>query len=500
MSKKRIDDKGMRASANTQMRQTCWRSPPKFLAEARTKQAAPMPVPTATAQKDIDIIISQSLTCDEVLKQAREKFSHDGCKDQKQIEEFFQVLGHPIKIAHPLFDRGDFESRCKGIEGLFVMSDRTGATGGVIIDFCTNFDVVVRLPPPLTQTMEAITYCQKAIDDYDIYNAVDGTRIVLYYFERTNEWLIATANSYDSRNYKWMGNKTYLQVFNECSHGLDFSGLDKCSQYAFIISHPDFHHLETVPMIWQTSGPEIAGIRPFAERMIPIEEAKTMIEKNMLKFNAQNALNDYAKSSQSQRSINYGYIFKRRDGNHNLGPLMVYLESSLHEFIRKNMYDVPRTIDYINYKNRALYMHIRAYIASPSSTDSYYRSGASLSRQSHLMLFPKVADIFTRMDFIIDTLTNLTIVEMRANKKMQDPNVGNSRIIARTDAKRGMGQELFGEKWNNINAELVKIAECVGKILSEKGIIGPFGDHVYANVRDQYLNGNNIKTFIKFFE
>jgi hypothetical protein len=494
MSKKRTrDNKGSKASEFVQTQRTCWNTPPKSVLDIYRKNGV-----DSYAQKDIDIIISQSLTCDEVLEQAREKFTNDTCKDQRQIEEFFQVLGHSIKIAHPLIDKCD--ERCKGIDGLFVMSDHTGATGGVIIDFHDNFNIIVRLPPPLTQTAEAITFCQKAIDDYDVYNAVDGTRVILYYFARIGEWLLATANSYDARNYKWMGDKTYLQVFNECSHSFDFATLDKTTQYEFIISHPDFHHLETVPALWQTAGPPLAGICSFSERAISPRTVGEMVAKKSLVFNAQNAFNDYVKS-QSQHNINYGYIFKRRDGNHNSGPLMIYLESTLHEFIRKNMYDVPRSIDYINYKNRALYMHIRAYIATPSSFDGFYNHhDTTLSRQSHLMLFPKIADVFTRMDFIIDTLTNLTIAVMRANKKTLDPNVGNSRIIARTEAKRGIGQDLFGEKWENISVELANIAECVGKVINEKGVIGPFGDHVYANVRDQYLNCNNIKTFLKFFE
>ena len=220
MSKKRTyADKGGRQFTPAQ--RSCWRTPPKSVADTRPKVITAAP-PKAPA--DIDVIISQSLTCDEVLTQAREKFARTDCRNQQQIEEFFQVLGHPIKIAHPLYDKSD--GRSKGIDGLFVMSDRTGATGGVIIDFYENFEIVVRLPPPITQTAEAITFCQKAVDDYDVYNAVDGTRVVLYYFERTSEWLLATSHSYDARNYKWMGDKTYLQVFGECSQGLDFATLD----------------------------------------------------------------------------------------------------------------------------------------------------------------------------------------------------------------------------------------------------------------------------------
>lgn len=462
---------------------------------------------------------TRAVPLDEALELARKTLREPS---NDAIQKFFYDRGFFVKIAHPLpvvvapradvasddddasdDDASDDEDdapevveRARGIDGMFALVDGLTMTSGIVIDARDNFRVLLHPPPAMLHDDCTLARVFDNIDDYNVYDAVDGTSVTLYYVPRLKEWLYATARSYDARGYRWMGRKTFGEAIAECAPCLarDDAMLDKSATYTFIFRHPDFHLLTRDPMsIWQLSGPELAGIPQFHSRIV-IDP-----REGELRFRATDSFNDFVKSG--SRALNYGYVFERksdaRAAGASAGPAKAYLESTLHAFIRQHIYDIPKETEGITYKNRALFMHLRAYMSLGMP------GAAGISRTAHLMMFPQAADIFSRMDFIIGVLTDLTTMEMRMSKKVgagtaSSASDGAPSAIAarRAETRDVMGREKFGATWDNISERLSVIAKCVGDKLLASGAINAFGDHVHSNIRDRYLSGENLKVFV----
>ena len=373
------------------------------------------------------------------------------------------------------------------IRGLFVVDDPNIPTSGFVIDAMDNFKILVHPLPDVINTTTALRFCLNNLRDYNIYRALDGTRVTLYYVERLKTWLLATTNSYDAREYKWIGPKTYMTILMECIHAqnseFSLDSLDKSSQYALIFRHHDFHPLLKDPQgVWQLTGPAIPGVTPY----VPLTADEIPAGGGeALRQLAQHAFVDYARGG----VINYGYIFRHKDASVNndygRGPAAVYLESSLHEFIRKHMYDIPKTIGGLTYENRAIYLHLRGYMVFGSN-------------HAHLMMFPQAAEIYDKMDFVINLLTDMTVAEMRAKQASSAGGILHSiKKNTISDERSAIGHKLFGDAWAHVLEYMVQISQSISSCLITKGVIGPFGDHIHSNIRDQYLNIVNIQDFFK---
>jgi len=438
-------------------------------------QAAGMKMPASARSR------TRSAPLDEVLELAR-KTLHGDVVSGADLEKFFVERGFIIKIAHPIADE-DAVARPDGIDGMFALIDNVAQVSGIIIDARDNFRVLLRPAPNMLRDEGAIARAIEHVEDYNVFSAVDGTSVTLYYAPRIGSWLYATARSYDARDYRWMGQKTFGEAIAECSGGaINTEALDKSRAYSFIFRHPDFHLLAQDPMsIWQLSGPEIAGIKQFSSRAI----ANAAEHIDELKYRAADSFNAFARSRASE--LNYGYVFE-----HKTEARKVYLESALHAFVRQHIYDIPAGTVGIDYNTRALFMHLRAYLSLGMP------NGNGISRSAHLLMFPQAADIFSKMEFIIDVLTDLTTAEMRAAKRTSAP-VGcadGTCATRRSDARDLMGREKFGAAWDAISARLMAIAKGVSEKLLAGGTINAFGDHVHSNIRDRYMNGDNLKVFV----
>lgn len=372
------------------------------------------------------------------------------------------------------------------IRGLFVVDDPSIPTSGFVIDAMDNFKILVHPLPDVINTTAALKFCLNNLRDYNIYRALDGTRVTLYYVERLKTWLLATTNSYDAREYKWIGPKTYMTILMECirAQNAEFSldSLDKGAQYALIFRHHDFHPLLKDPQgVWQLTGPAIPGVAQY----VPLAADEIPAGGEALRQLAQHAFVDYARGG----AINYGYIFRHKDASVNndygRGPAAIYLESSLHEFIRKHMYDIPKTIGGLTYENRAIYLHLRGYMVFGSN-------------HAHLMMFPQAAEIYDKMDFVINLLTDMTVAEMRAKQASSAGGILHSiKKNTISNERSVIGHKLFGDAWAHVLEYMIQISQSISSCLITKGVIGPFGDHIHSNIRDQYLNIVNIQDFFK---
>jgi hypothetical protein len=398
------------------------------------------------------------MSFDDVLADARKYFAtHDICVDG--IEMFFRGHGMPIKISR---DAGNESAT----HGLIVLADLSVPVNGIIVDTLDNFKVLVNPMPDVVRDESALQYCLKSLSEYSVYRALDGTRVSLYYVARANAWLMATARSYDARDYKWVGPKSYLEAFKECA-GADFpfDTLDKGAVYSFIFRHHDFHPFVRDPQfLMQVDGPVLTGVAQYAP--MPREEVPCA-EK--LQFLARTAFVDHARDG----TCNYGYIFRKKEAG---SPAAVYLESALHEFIRKQMYDIPSTIAQLTNETRPVYLHLRGYMSLGSN-------------HAHVIMFPRASCVYSKMDYVVSLLTDLTIAEMRASGK-------TTRAIGIGSDRASIGEGLFGAAWNPVRDMIGRIARGVAAQLAANGSIGAFGDHIHANIRDQYLSATNMSDFM----
>ncbi|MCK9604129.1 MAG: hypothetical protein M0R66_07215 [Candidatus Omnitrophica bacterium] len=347
---------------------------------------------------------------------------------------------------------------------------------GIVVDALDGFRVLVRPPPDVIRDDGAVAYCLRNIADYDVYRALDGTRITLYWVPRVGQWLMSTARSYDARGFRWIGARTYAEAFADAlGREINWDALDKGEIYSFIFRHRDFHPLaRDAPGVWQISGPALDGIaqyKPLARADIPSAER--------MRFAAARAFSMCATAGE----VFYGYIFRARSGDDTVekqpraSPAAVFLESTLHAFVREGMYDIPPHVTGLTWETRPIYLHLRAYMAIGSA-------------HAHVAMFPRAESVYSRMDYILSMLTDITVAEMRATRGR----AGGARVATREQSE--IGESLFGGAWARVYAAIARIAVTVARHLVETGAIGAFGDHVRANVRDQYMNKENMPEFM----
>lgn len=200
---------------------------------------------------------------------------------------------------------------------------------------------------------------------YKIYKISDGTIITLYYYN--DHWVLGTTNGYEMNNMRWMGPKTYEEMFNEITRFYPEFSLDKFDKkYSYCIGFK--HHSNQI----FTNEPQHAWFiqRTNLETLIsdtvnktglPLQKPTKIIfnYKDLINTNDK-ALRNYLRTS--ERPIHYGYILRGDFGE--LGENSnVLLESTLIKKIRQLVYNLPResTITFTHF-NRLEYVILRAYI------------------------------------------------------------------------------------------------------------------------------------------
>jgi len=347
--------------------------------------------------------------------------------------------------------------------GLIVIRDTDAYMTGIIIDARDDFRILVAPKSLCDTSRNSVDECMQNAGEYDMFNAVDGTMVTLYYVPRMDTWLIATARSYDARDYRWLGERTYSDAIRDA--GIDFEKLQRDETYTIIFRDSSFHPMYNGPTIaWQISGPAIGGsVMNFAETCA----ATCTMDEAMA--NAGRALAVFTDGG----APNFGYIFIRRGDPERR---MIYLQSSLQRLLRKIAYNIPPGMRTVDWKTRNAYIHLRTYLSC----------GDLIARSTHELIIPAARDIFTRMDLIISALVQVTSAVMRAARS-KGARASPDGIIRNT---------LGAAATDELVTKITKISNAVAERMIAEGRVNAFSQYARRNIMDKFINIGNIDTFI----
>jgi hypothetical protein len=91
-------------------------------------------------------------------------------------------------------------------------------------------------------------------DDLYIEKSLEGTLIRLYYYN--NKWNLSTKKCIDASKSKWLSEKNFTQLFNECIQNYNImDNLNTSYCYSFIITHPENNIIViyTTPIVYHVS-------------------------------------------------------------------------------------------------------------------------------------------------------------------------------------------------------------------------------------------------------
>lgn len=81
-------------------------------------------------------------------------------------------------------------------------------------------------------------------DDWDIQrckitNTYDGSQIKVFFYEKNNHWVVSTTRRIDAAKSYFFSNKSFMEMWQDASTGLNWDKLDKKCCYSFVLAHPD---------------------------------------------------------------------------------------------------------------------------------------------------------------------------------------------------------------------------------------------------------------------
>lgn len=259
---------------------------------------------------------------------------------------------------------------------------KTSGYNGVIID--TDERKIICFPPKMLQNLE-ISWSDKMT----IHKAEDGTLINLYFWD--GKWNISTTKSFYSNEYHWIGEKTYQEIFDGfCEqYEIDMEQLDKSKSHTIGFKHLDFHPFKPENKMWYICSNNLGDMQfvddGYLSEILPKQEMCNKMSKNQIKKLTNNALNEYI----NHGIVFYGFIIRHEDFN----QPDIFVESSLMEYIRLNMYYKPpkSIVRYVNHTNRINYFIVKAYM-------NY------LDNNIFLKLFPQFKKDFNECQNNIETI------------------------------------------------------------------------------------------------
>lgn len=261
---------------------------------------------------------------------------------------------------------------------------------------------IIAYPAPMFKSQYIKSNLETVLDkdDVEIFYINDGTTITLYYWK--DKWVMSSTNGYDISNYKWMGDKTYMELFNEVSTQytkFSLSNLDIEKSYTVGFRHPNFHPLlNDSSRMWAIQStsvkdgavvvdcssnfglPDQLPVNEILSNLTGAEKLQTMLsinksalnnylstskKENNQNKNLKSLLNFTEKSTYQEPLIHYGFIVKRL--NNTEQPTCIILESHLLRKIRQLFYNIPKKYNNgskmeINHTNRMKYCALRSFL------------------------------------------------------------------------------------------------------------------------------------------
>ena len=118
-------------------------------------------------------------------------------------------------------------------------------------------------------------------DELYVENSYEGTLIRLYYHE--NKWMYSTKKCIDASKSKWLSNKNFVQLFNDCLKNFNIENfLNKNHCYSFIIMHPENKIIIDYkePMLYHISTRNMNTLTEVVENININSPQKIFIKKN----------------------------------------------------------------------------------------------------------------------------------------------------------------------------------------------------------------------------
>lgn len=328
-------------------------------------------------------------------------------------------------------------------------------------------------------------------DLYDIIRVEDGTIVTLYSWEHPSAgpiWCMTTSNGYDVSPYKWVGEKTYAEMFydmlnnyyntNEESSAesaesaesdkfsfelqrgllgendvrLKFSGLDTNYCYTIGFHNKTFHPLrcDNDIMGWKIRAFNLINMET---EDFPNGAFEKLVTQNKNELQGHEKSYKYIKKLCGDSTISeaelhncetidskwrpcYGYILRSRDRSITGMHSDILIESKLLAKIRRYLYQQPNKYisKYLNENSRFEYKILCSYL-TPVNRDDFLR------------LFPQYEDKYkTYKNFIstlVDEMCNISHQQIFSSKKSKN----------KESAMVNLAKEVLGyiKKFENIN-------------------------------------------------
>lgn len=295
------------------------------------------------------------------------------------------------------------------IDDIFIYCDN-------IIISIDKFDIVSMSRPLFNYNYKRSELIQKNIDDYVIYEVIEGTVFNMYFSKFSDKWCISTKRIIDASDVYWYGNKTYNELINSIAEKIDnfkWSNLDKNKCYTMGFKHNSTHLFNDTEKLWLIATTDISEINKTLDittllSHIRYDDQIGLMCHKVVKLSFEEIFENADKAFEKRREgINYGYILRGND-NCDVKLRHIFVESSLLMNIRKILYN-RQLSDIYNYNNKII---MRTYIPI------YYYFNEK--RDIFVKLFPTLKGMHNDIDFIINysvnAILNKFVVKTTANE------------------------------------------------------------------------------------
>jgi hypothetical protein len=387
----------------------------------------------------------------------------NGISPAEAYDLLFDLVGDTIGIvfeliedgvSKPVFPRGKLAGvDSSKINRVMLTSNKQSADfkhilvrqcNGIILEYGTWKALAV--PPQMFCPKPRMAEVRDNLAAYDIYEIKDGTTVTFYYNSviggapaqtqttaevpaaarpQTPGWCVSTVHGYCVNDYKMIGETTYMQdilaVTARSCPEFSFDKLDPAKCYTIGYHHPEFHPMPTEQGAWLIQVCDLTDLNSTQPKLTICDVAAANIgipPQLPVTINIANPREAWARMTDAntksiealrQSRPHYGYVLRGRAINGRAPPPDVILESKLFEYIRKNVYNVPKHRDGftpILPKHRAEFVTLRAYLSNST-------------KFTYMTLFPQYVPLCKRYDVIFDDLTDRIIKAMRDNDKKQ---------------------------------------------------------------------------------
>lgn len=229
---------------------------------------------------------------------------------------------------------------------------------GVVIDG-SNLNVLA-IPAPVLAYSYNANYVRNNISKYYFVKIRDGTTVTLYWYK--SAWRMSSAGAYELNDFRFIGDKTYWEMFSEVVPADVINMLDKTKSYVIGFRHHNVH-----PFLYDKQDYWFVDMHDVAEMTSEFSKLVRWLKQNNLedkyqkhfaikdieqydklinncnfstKYFLENVTNDLSKNY--SEFIYYGIILRRKWDDSDTQNSDIVIMSDLLNNIRKFIYNVPK--------------------------------------------------------------------------------------------------------------------------------------------------------------